>query len=80
MWNSYHSGTTIITIITIRYKYRRQINPDGNFAAEHMKMKRPDLDVPLTDGEGYNVKDKPYEAHLQASPKVKEVCASCGAG
>ncbi len=56
-----------------RYKYRRQLNPDGNFTAQHMKMLRPDLDVGLTDGEGYQVKVAPYEEHLLASKDVKEV-------
>lgn len=60
-------------IIIYRYKYRRQLNPDGNFTAQHMKMQRPDLDVGLTDGEGYQVKEAPYEEHLLASKDVKEV-------
>ena len=60
-------------VFTPRYIYRLHINPDGNFAAQHMKMRRPDLDVPLTDGEGYCVQVAPYEAHLVLTGDVKEV-------
>ena len=28
---------------------------DGNMSAQHLKMYRPDLDIALTDGEGYVV-------------------------
>lgn len=62
--------------IISRYKYRRSLNPDGNFTAQHMKMRRPDLDVPLTDGEGFTAKVGPYEAHLESTIDKKEVCAS----
>ncbi len=41
--------------------------------AQHNKMRRPDLDVPLTYGDGYCVEEKPYDAHLKATPEVKRV-------
>ena len=38
---------------------------DGNFQAEHMRMKNPDDDIPLSDGAGFMVSKKPYELHLK---------------
>ncbi|KAF8261039.1 hypothetical protein EI94DRAFT_1773540 [Lactarius quietus] len=38
---------------------------DGNFQAEHMKMRNPENDVPLFEGTGFMVSQKPYELHLQ---------------
>jgi len=46
---------------------------DGNFSADHMKMKNPKDDVPLTDGEGYMVKEAPYRQHLSESKEVSVV-------
>ncbi|KAH7919749.1 hypothetical protein BV22DRAFT_1022428, partial [Leucogyrophana mollusca] len=45
---------------------------DGNFSAQHMKMKRPEDDVSLTDGEGYMVAEGPYAVHMKASVESKE--------
>lgn len=56
-----------------RYIYRRQINPDGNFAAANMKTRRPDKEVFLSDGEGSFVARTPYASHLKDTPDVKEV-------
>ena len=38
---------------------------DGNFQAEHMKMRNPENDVSLSDGAGFMVSKKPYEPHLK---------------
>lgn len=38
-----------------------------------MKMRRPDLDVVLTDGEGYFVEDAPYKKHLKEFQDIKQV-------
>lgn len=46
---------------------------DGNFKADHMKMKRSDDDVKLTDGEGYFVAEASYQQHLETAKGVKEV-------
>ena len=43
---------------------RRTITVDGNFHADHIKMRRPDLDVVLTNGQGYMVEDKKYKEYL----------------
>ncbi|KAF8265897.1 hypothetical protein EI94DRAFT_1702128 [Lactarius quietus] len=40
---------------------------DGNFEAEHMKMRNPENDVPLSEGTGFMVSRKPYELHLQSA-------------
>jgi hypothetical protein len=56
-----------------RWKFRRVLVTDGDFSLEHMRMQRPDLDVGLTDGEGYMVESAPYRQHLEESIEVKEV-------
>jgi hypothetical protein len=40
---------------------------DGNFQAEHMKMRNPENDIPLTEGAGFMVNQKPYKLHLQST-------------
>ena len=37
---------------------------DGNFAAEHMKMRNPEDDVHLADGDGFFVESTDYQKHL----------------
>ena len=46
---------------------------DGNFQAEHMKMKNPENDVPLSDGAGFMVSKKPYELHLKSAVERRQV-------
>ena len=38
---------------------------DGNFQAEHMKMRNPENDISLSEGTGFMVSQKPYQLHLQ---------------
>jgi hypothetical protein len=60
----------------VLYSYwlrRRILVTDGNFKADHMKMRRPELDVVLTDGEGYFVEDAPYQKHLKEFQDIKQV-------
>ncbi|KAG1844776.1 hypothetical protein F4604DRAFT_1937331 [Suillus subluteus] len=45
---------------------------DGNFTAQHMTMKMPQLDISLSDGLGYMVKDREYQAHLSLAVESKE--------
>src|SRR5260221_7870471 len=40
---------------------------DGNFQAEHMRMRNPENDVPLSDGAGFMVSKKPYKLHLKSA-------------
>jgi len=46
---------------------------DGNFQAEHMRMRNPENDVPLSDGTGFMVSKKPYEAHLKSAVERQQV-------
>ncbi|KAH8993769.1 hypothetical protein EDB92DRAFT_1815425 [Lactarius akahatsu] len=39
---------------------------DGNFQAEHMKMRNPENDIPLSEGTAFMVSQKPYESHLKS--------------
>jgi len=40
---------------------------DGNFQAEHMRMKNPENDVLLSDGTGFMVSKEPYKSHLKSA-------------
>jgi hypothetical protein len=55
---------------------------DGNFKAEHMRMRNPENDVPLSDGAGFMVSKKPYESHLKSAVERRQVsfisCVSAG--
>jgi hypothetical protein len=55
---------------------------DGNFKAEHMKMRNPENDVPLSDGTGFMVRKKQYESHLKSAVERRQVspisCVSAG--
>ena len=53
---------------------RRVLVTDGNFKADHMKMRQPDSDVTLMDGEGYFVESAPYKDHLKKFTDVKQAC------
>lgn len=46
---------------------------DGNFSAEHMKMRRPDNDVALSDGRQFMVSEKRYKQHLETAVESKTV-------
>jgi Kyakuja-Dileera-Zisupton transposase len=48
---------------------RRTITVDGNFHADHIKMRRPDMDVMLSNGQGYMVEAVGYQEYLSV---VKE--------
>jgi hypothetical protein len=47
---------------------------DGNFSLEHMRMKKSEDDVFLSDGEGYMVQSAPYQEHLNISVETSQVC------
>lgn len=49
---------------------------DGNFAAEHQKMKNPEDDVWLSDGDAFFVGRHRYGEHLQTAVEIFEVCAT----
>lgn len=46
---------------------------DGNFSADHIKMRNPGDDVNLSDGTAFMVADKDYKAHLGIAKEIKEV-------
>ena len=46
---------------------------DGNFQAEHMRMKNPENDVPLSDGTGFMVSKEPYKSHLKSAVERRQV-------
>lgn len=48
---------------------------DGNFSAQHQKMKKPEDDVRLADGNGYMVTDGPYKEHLKTAKVFNQVGA-----
>jgi len=47
---------------------------DGNFSAEHLKMRRPEGDIALSPGGRYMVEPKRYELHLNTGKEIKQVC------
>ena len=53
---------------------RRTIAVDGNFHADHIKMRRPDLDIMLTNGRGYMVEEIQYKEYLSAAKESHVVC------
>jgi hypothetical protein len=46
---------------------------DGNFSAEQLKMKKPQDDVHLTDGDAFFTTRKPYYDHLKVAREIREV-------
>ena len=52
---------------------------DGNFQAEHIRMRNPENDVPLSNGTGFMVSKKPYELHLKSAVKRQQVSSTPGA-
>ncbi|KAI0340412.1 hypothetical protein BDW22DRAFT_1431008 [Trametopsis cervina] len=50
-----------------RWKYRVQLVMDGNFAAEHQRMKNPEDDVWLADGDGFFVGRTRFDEHVRTS-------------
>ena len=55
---------------------RRTITVDGNFHADHIKMRRPDLDIALTNGQGFMVEDKQYMEYLSVVKEPRLVSRS----
>jgi hypothetical protein len=56
-----------------RWLYTRSITMDGNFSADHIKMRNPGDDVNLADGTAFMVQDKDYRAHLRIAKEIREV-------
>ena len=62
-------------LMDFRWLYTRSIVIDGNFSAEHLKMKQPEEDVALSPGGRYMVEPKRYELHLSTGTESKQVSA-----
>jgi hypothetical protein len=52
---------------------RRSITVDGNFHADHLKMRRPDLDIALSDGKGFMTEEKKYAEYLSVAKEPRQV-------
>lgn len=52
---------------------RRTITVDGNFHADHIKMRRPEQDIKLTDGQGYMVEEAQYQEYLGVAKEPQVV-------
>ena len=69
-WVYIFSGSVLMDF---RWLYTRSIVIDGNFSADHLKMKQPEEDVALSPGGRYMVEPKRYELHLNTGKEVKQV-------
>jgi hypothetical protein len=49
---------------------------DGNFSAEHLKMKQPEKDIFLSPGGRYLVEPARYALHLSTGKEIQQVCVS----
>ncbi|EIW81842.1 hypothetical protein CONPUDRAFT_54267, partial [Coniophora puteana RWD-64-598 SS2] len=60
------------------WKYGVTLCMDGNFKADHLRMRKQVNDVPMTDGAAYMTESKAYQEHLHTYPDKKEV-STCNA-
>ena len=65
-----------IPMIFQRLLYRPQIVADGNMKLVHLRMRHPEDDVSLSDGELFNVTRGPYNAHIAQAPERQLVSGS----
>ena len=56
-----------------RWKYMQTFVIDGNFSAEHLKMRQPANDISIADGHGFMVTDGPYKQHLLEATEDRQV-------
>jgi hypothetical protein len=52
---------------------RRTITVDGNMHADHIKSRRPDLDIMLTNGKGYMVEEVQFKEYLSIAKEPRVV-------
>ncbi|EIW83832.1 hypothetical protein CONPUDRAFT_49507 [Coniophora puteana RWD-64-598 SS2] len=60
------------------WKHSVTLCMDGNFKADHLKMRKEETDVSLTDGSGFMTESSAYEAHLKTQSNQKEI-STCNA-
>ena len=63
----------LLTLCISKNLFMQGFMMDGNFQAEHMRMKNPEDDIPLSDGAGFMVSKKPYESHLKLAVERRQV-------
>ncbi|KAJ7177717.1 hypothetical protein C8R46DRAFT_888663 [Mycena filopes] len=56
--------------------YRPQLVADGNFKLDNLKMRNPNDDIRLSDGEMFFVASGPYEEHVRTTPEKKQAFRS----
>ena len=59
--------------ISLRTETMRSLVADGNFTADHIKQKRPQDDVWLSDGEGMMTAREPYATYIKLTKETKDV-------
>ncbi|KAK7678330.1 hypothetical protein QCA50_018678 [Cerrena zonata] len=60
-----------------KWKFMRTLIGDGNFKQEHLKMKYPEDDVPLSDGHGYFVGKRDFDEYIANAPHPKAHKSTC---
>jgi hypothetical protein len=68
----------LLTYFFSKNLFMRGFMMDGNFQAEHMKMRNPENDISLTDGTGFMVSRIPYESHLKSAIERRQVSTASG--
>ncbi|KAG2739063.1 hypothetical protein P692DRAFT_201730186, partial [Suillus brevipes Sb2] len=58
--------------VQCRWLVMKRFVVDGNFTAQHMNMRQPELDIFLSDGLGYMVEEGDYKAHLASATESRE--------
>ena len=66
----------LLTDVFPSWKYVPTVVGDGNFKQDHLKMKNPEEDVALSDGEGYMVGKKDFEEYLKLTDSAPDVTTS----
>ncbi|KAK7680044.1 hypothetical protein QCA50_016990 [Cerrena zonata] len=59
------------------WKYMGTLLGDGNFKQEHLKMKYPEDDVPLSDGHGYMVGKAGFDDYMKVAPMPRSAAPTC---
>jgi hypothetical protein len=54
--------------------YSRTVILDGNFKADHLHDRRPEAQIWLMDGRGYQVTRGAYHKYLAGTQHIVEVC------
>lgn len=66
-----------IILTFCRWVYTRSFTVDGNFTASHQRQKRPEDDVPLTNGQGFMTESSDYKEHLKVAMESQRDPCTC---